>query len=93
MTQVIVTSPQSNQLVIQEQGKVATVKIVENVVTTVIAPGPQGPPGEQGTAGSGIAVNDDAKVDKSIVYYDANSQSFKADALWTLLTVSDGGNF
>lgn len=93
MTQIVVASPQVNHLVVQGEEQIATIEVVKNVVTTVISAGPQGPMGPQGTAGSGIAVDDGAKVDKSLVYYDANSQSFRADALWTLSTVSDGGNF
>jgi len=34
-----------------------------------------------------------SKVDKSLVYYDGNSDTFKADSLITALTLSDGGNF
>lgn len=38
-------------------------------------------------------VNDSAKVDKSIVYYDAASGQFKADDTQTTSTLTDGGNF
>ena len=33
------------------------------------------------------------KVDKSLVYYDGNSDTFKADSLHTVFTLTDGGNF
>ena len=33
------------------------------------------------------------KVDKSVVYYDGNSDTFKADSLYTVFTLTDGGNF
>jgi hypothetical protein len=56
-------------------------------VATIVAQGPQGPPGP------GIFVNDAAKVDKSVIYYDAGAASFKADAVWTVLSLTDGGNF
>lgn len=61
-------------------------------VVEVIARGPQGPPGPP-TTGSGLFVNDAAKIDKSIVYYDAASSSYKADAIWTTSTIVDGANF
>jgi hypothetical protein len=61
-------------------------------VVEVIARGPQGPPGPP-TTGSGLFVNDAAKIDKSIVYYDAPSSSYKADAIWTTSTIVDGANF
>lgn len=56
--------------------------------------GPQGPVGPQGPPGaSGLFVDDTAKVDKSIVYYDAASATFKADNTWTTTTIVDGANF
>ena len=38
-------------------------------------------------------INDSAKVDKSIVYYDAASGQYKADDTQTTSTLTDGGNF
>jgi len=70
------------------------IREVENTITTIVAQGPQGPPGPQGgQAGSGLIVDDAAKIDKSIVYYDAASSSYKADAIWTTSTIVDGANF
>ncbi len=43
--------------------------------------------------GGGFEVDSSGKVDKSIVYYDSASESFKADANWTTMTLVDGGNF
>jgi hypothetical protein len=40
-----------------------------------------------------LAINDAAKVDKSIVYYDAASATYKADNIWTTSTLVDGANF
>jgi hypothetical protein len=54
---------------------------------TALTSGPQGPPG------LGLALNESAKVDKSLVYYDFPSQQFKADANVTAFTLTDGGNF
>ena len=70
------------------------IREVENTITTIVAQGPQGPPGPTGgQAGSGLIVDDAAKIDKSIVYYDAPSSSYKADAIWTTSTIVDGANF
>jgi hypothetical protein len=55
------------------------------------ASGPQGAIGPTGQAG--LIVNESAKVNGSVVYYDANSSQFKADANWTTNTLTDGGNF
>ena len=57
----------------------------ETKVVTVQTRGPQG--------AKGIELDESAKVDGSIVYYDASAQKFKADALETKLTLLDGGNF
>lgn len=38
-------------------------------------------------------VNDSAKVDQSIVYYNAATSSFQADATTTKSTIVDGGSF
>ena len=42
---------------------------------------------------SGFSVEDAAKVDGSIVYYDSSSSRFKADATTTKSTIVDGGSF
>lgn len=59
-----------------------------NTVVSVITQGPQGPPGP-----SGLLVDTTAKVDQSVVYYDSAAATFKADAVWTVPTLTDGGNF
>lgn len=33
------------------------------------------------------------KVDKSLVYYDANAEEFRADSIWTTDSIVLGGNF
>jgi|TARA_R100000388_G_C7194076_1_gene134977 hypothetical protein len=68
-----------NQVVVSQISDVTTVEI-----TTV---GPQGP------AAAGFTFNGDNKVNDSIVYYDSTSDTFKADATTTKLTLVDGGNF
>ena len=54
-------------------------------VITVATQGPQGP--------TGIDISDTNKVNKSIIYYDSASGSYKADSTWTTSTLTDGGNF
>ncbi len=52
--------------------------------------------GPKETAGTMASIEDmdvTNKVDKSLVYYDGNSDTFKADNLYTVITLSDGGNF
>ena len=57
----------------------------ETKVVTVQTKGPQG--------AKGLDLDESAKVDGSVIYYDASAQKFKADALETKLTLLDGGNF
>jgi hypothetical protein len=85
MAEVVIQSPQINQISVVEENQTLVLQTSTQSLINVIAEGPQGPPG------SGI--NDTAKVDKSIVYYDALAQQFKADAIWTTSTLTDGGNF
>jgi hypothetical protein len=54
-------------------------------VVTVTTAGPQG--------AKGLDLDDSAKVDKSVVYYDSASGKFKADDTWTINTIVLGGNF
>ena len=62
-----------------------TVDEGDTTVVSVITPGPQG--------AKGIDLDEDSKVDGSIIYYDSSSATFKADATTTKLTLVDGGNF
>lgn len=66
----------------------------------VAAAGPQGPVGPPGAPGSGLAflstlqdVNVASKVSNSVLYYDQASNKFVADSIYTVLTLTDGGNF
>lgn len=59
-------------------------------VITQYAVGPQGP----ATALTGAPdVNATARIDKSLLYYDAATEKFKADATITTTTITDGGHF
>tara|TARA_A100001391_G_C5014178_1_gene264010 strand:- start:330 stop:548 length:219 start_codon:yes stop_codon:yes gene_type:complete len=67
-----------------------TVSQVSDVTTVeVTTAGPQGPT----FSSSGTTLNDDNKVDGSVVYYDDSSGTFKADTTTTKLTLVNGGNF
>ena len=58
----------------------------DSKVVTVTTAGPQGPPGDFG-------LDQTQKTQGSIIYYDATAASFKADAVHTTSTLTDGGNF
>ena len=67
-----------------------TVSQVSDVTTVELTTaGPQGP----SFAVSGTTMDDSAKVNDSVVYFDSSSGTFKADASTTKLKLVDGGNF
>ena len=67
-----------------------TVTQVSDVTTVEVATaGPQGPV----FSSSGSTLNDDSKVDGSVVFFDSSSGTFKADSTTTKLTLVNGGNF
>ncbi len=67
-----------------------TVSQVSDVTTVELTTtGPQGPT----FSSSGATLDDSAKVNDSVVYFDSSSGTFKADATTTKLTLVDGGNF
>lgn len=61
------------------------------VTLEAFANGPQGAIGPQGE--KGINLDETAKIDGSIIYYDAAALIFKADATKTIDLLTDGGNF
>ena len=71
----------------------ATTTVVESPTTTTVIATTAGPQGPQGEAGSGFTLNQTAKVDKSVVYYDSASGEYRADDTWTIETIVLGGNF
>lgn len=77
MTSVNITT-QENKVTVSTSGDVTTV--------TATTAGPQGPPGD-------FELEQDAKVDKSVIYYDQTAATFKADAVYTADTLTDGGSF
>lgn len=69
----------------------AVVTITQN--QTLVGVAASGPKETVGTLGSLEDLDVGNKVDKSLVYYDGNSDTFKADSLHTVFTLTDGGNF
>lgn len=69
----------------------AVVTVTQN--QTVVGVAAAGPKETVGTLGSLEDLDVGNKVDKSVVYYDGNSDTFKADSLYTVFTLTDGGNF
>jgi len=85
MTTVNVTTT-NNTVTVTEDGSST---VVQNPVTTTVTAttaGPQGPPGD-------FDLDQVAKVDKSVIYYDLAANQFKADNVHTTATLADGGNF
>tara|TARA_S200002703_G_C3721198_1_gene221574 strand:- start:297 stop:539 length:243 start_codon:yes stop_codon:yes gene_type:complete len=80
MTQVNVTT-QQNTVTVNNNGSVTTV--------TASTVGPQGPRG----AADDFELEQSSKVDKSVIYYDQTAATFKADAVYTADTLTDGGSF
>jgi len=67
-----------------------TVSQVSDVTTVeVTTAGPQGAT----FSSSGATLDDSAKVNDSLVYFDSSSGTFKADTTTTKLTLVNGGNF
>ena len=67
-----------------------TVTQVSDVTTVeVTTAGPQGPT----FSSSGATLDDSAKVNDSVVYFDSSSGTFKADQTRTVENLVDGGNY
>jgi len=64
-------------------------QISDTTTVEVTTAGPQGAT----FSSSGTTLNDSAKVDGSVLYYDDSSGTFKADTTTTKLTLVNGGNF
>ena len=89
MTTVNVTTT-NNTVTVTENG---TSTVVQNPVTSTVTATTTGPQGPKGDAGSGFSLNDTAKVDQSVIYYDSASGEYKADDTWTIKTIVKGGDF
>lgn len=87
--------------IVETQDPAVTINTTNNAIELIAAPpspileffgeGPQGAIGPQGE--KGINLDETAKIDGSVVYYDAASSKFKADATVTKSLLTDGGNF
>ena len=65
-------------------------------IVNTIAVGPQGIQGIPGTVSSLTSVPDldaGARIDKSLLYYDAATARFRLDTTITATTITDGGNY
>ncbi len=89
MTTVNVTTTK-NTVTITENGSST---VVQNPVTTTVTATTAGPQGPQGPAGSGFSLNQTAKVNQSVIYYDSASGEYRADDTWTIKTIVKGGDF
>jgi hypothetical protein len=89
MTTVNVTTT-NNTVTVTEDGSST---VVQNPVTTTVTATTAGPQGPRGDAGSSFSLNDTAKVDQSVIYYDSASGEYKADDTWTIKTIVKGGDF
>ena len=72
MTSVNVTTT-TNTVEVTTNGSTAVVTVPQTSVVSAITQGPRGP------AGGGFDIDSTAKVDRSVVYYDAAASQFKAD--------------
>lgn len=87
--------------IIETEDPAVTINAVSNAIEITAAPpspileffgeGPQGAIGPRGE--KGIDLDETAKIDGSVIYYDAASSKFKADATATKSLLTDGGNF
>ena len=89
MTTVNVTTTK-NTVTITENGSST---VVQNPVTTTVTATTAGPQGPQGPAGSNFTLNQTAKVNQSVIYWDSASGEYRADDTWTIKTIVKGGDF
>lgn len=93
---VIQTISQQAEVTVNESSQaIITVNESNAEIVQVGIVGPQGPAGLDGVLNLAELqdLNISGKIDKSVLYYDAPSNKFKADANWTTTTLTDGGNF
>lgn len=89
---VVINEGQTPSLVIDEQNNNLQITAPPPApILSFFGEGPQGAIGPQGE--KGINLDETAKIDGSVVYYDAASAKFKADATTTKSLLTDGGNF
>ena len=67
------------------------VSVVES--NALVALSTAGPKEQAATLAALQDVDASNRVDNSVLYYDGNSETFKANSLNTISTLTDGGNF
>jgi len=88
MNIIVATSTSAYVGVTENSGALTLVEAAQAALTVEIATqGPQGP------AGVDLPVILNSPTTGSLVYYDNEVGSFRADASHTFLTTTDGGNF
>jgi len=97
---IAITAEQSTVVVNEEANAIEIIAnnspSIEAIASTEVSltffgQGPQGAIGPQGE--KGINLDETAKINGSIIYYDAASSKFKADASVTKTLITDGGNY
>ena len=93
----------SNQVQISSVGQVLVTQIAEGTIEVqspntaltveVVTQGPQGQVAPFANLTDLEDVAATSKVDKSVLYYDATTQKWRGDSIYTVLTLTDGGAF
>lgn len=78
---------------ITEVNQTVVVSDADTGVVEVLTAGPQGASATAFAVGELSDVDDSAKVDKSVLYYDEAAGKWKGDDVNTIITITDGGNF
>lgn len=97
-TAIIQTSTSQATVSVVEVGEVQIVEVSVGTTPTVIETGIVGPQGAKGSDGylNLVQLEDvdaDTRVDKSVLVYNAAQEKFVASPVWTVTTLTDGGNF
>lgn len=97
-TAIIQTSTSQAVVSINEVDEVQIIEVSVSNTPSIIetgAVGPQGPAGSDGYTNL-VDMNDVNalnRVDKSVLVYDATEEKFVANAIHTVVTITDGGSF
>lgn len=97
-TAIIQTSTSQAVVTINEVDEVQIVEVSVDTTPVVVETGivgPQGPKGSDGYLNLVQMEDVDAvnRVDKSVLVYNATQEKFVASSIWTVTTLTDGGNF
>lgn len=88
MTIVVATTTSAYVEVTETSGALTLVEAAQAALTVeIVTAGPQGP------SGVDLPVILNSPTTGSLIYYDNEVGSFRADASHTFLTTTDGGNF